>query len=184
MIASRTRAMTMLTIAFVLGLIVGGGVVIQAARSGSVSWLRGRTSGRSSGIYGATLGPLKLNLPQSKRDSITAIACRGMAAIDSLLQPTIQPRDSIERRIRPAIDSLFQQVRPAIDRRREQTRAEIGALLTPAQRVRYDSMNQANDDRRKKMRDQGGPSQSGGGGPCSGNAGGQGPRGGFDRGSR
>jgi hypothetical protein len=178
--------MTMLTLAFVLGLIVGGGVVIQAARSGSVTWLwRGRVPGRSNGVYGATLGPLKLNLPQSKRDSITAIVCRGMAAIDSLLQPTIQPRDSIERRIRPAIDSLFQEVRPAIDRRREQTRAEIGALLTPAQRVRYDSMNHANDDRRKKLRDQGGPSQNGGGGgPCTGNTGGQGPRGGFDRGSR
>jgi len=76
------------------------------------------------------------------------------------------------------MDSLFQQIRPAIETRREQTRTEVRMLLTPAEQVRYDSMNRADDDQRKKLRDQGPPS-----GPCT-SPGGQGPRGGFDRGPR
>ena len=180
--------MTLLGLAFLLGLIVGGGVIVQAARGGNASWIwRGRPGGRpGSGSYGASLDRrLHLNLDLALRDSITAISCRGMAAMDSLRQPLRQPLDSLSKRIRPAIDSLFQTIRPAVEQRREQTRAEIRALLTTPQRERYDSMNHADDEQRKKMRDQGGPSPNGGGGgPCSGSPGGPGPRGGFDRGSR
>jgi hypothetical protein len=181
--------MTMLGLAFLLGLIVGGGVIVQAVRGGNAGWIwRGRTGGRAAaGSYGAALDrKLHLNLDPAKRDSITAISCRGMAAMDSLRVPLRQPMDSLSKLIRPAIDSLFQTIRPAVDLRRAQTRTEIGVLLTPPQRERYDSMNRADDEQRKKMRDQGTPQPNGGGGggPCSGSPGGPGPRGGFDRGSR
>ncbi|HEY2805064.1 MAG TPA: hypothetical protein VGI92_04315 [Gemmatimonadales bacterium] len=161
--------MTLLGLAFALGLVVGGASLAMAARSGKAPWiLRGnRGIGRGNG-YGASLDRrLQLNLDLSKRDSITAIACRGMVVMDSLRQ-----------QLRPSMDSLFQQIRPAIETRRAQTRTEVRMLLTPAEQVRYDSMNRADDDQRRKMRDQGPP---GGGGPCT-SPGGQGPRGGFDRG--
>ncbi|MGH7592390.1 MAG: hypothetical protein ACRELE_00845 [Gemmatimonadales bacterium] len=169
MIASRARAMTVLTLAFALGLIVGGASLSLVARSGKATWLwrNGRAAGR--GGYGGSLDlRLHLNLDVAKRDTITAIACRGMAAMDSLRQ-----------QLRPPMDSLFQQIRPAIETRRVQTRSEIRALLSAPEQVRYDSLNRADDDQRKKMRDQGPPPS---GGPCAGSLGGQGPRGGFNRG--
>lgn len=185
--------MTLLGLTFLLGLLVGGTVIVQAARSGNASWIwRGRGGsggGRGGGGFGMTgLNRLHFDLSAQTRDSISAIACRGMTAMDSLRAPLRQPMDSLSKLIRPAIDSLFQTIRPAVELRREQTRTEIRALLTPPQRERYDSMNRADDEQRKKMRDQGGPPPSGGGGggggPCTGSSGGPGPRGGFDRGSR
>lgn len=176
--------MTLLGLAFLLGLVVGGGVIVQAVRSGKASWIiPGRAPGRGGfGSYGTSLDRrLNLNLDQTKRDSITAIACRGMAAMDTLRLPLRQPMSTFT-------DSLFQTIRPAVESRRAQTRSEIRALLTPVQQARYDSMNHADDEQRKKMRDQGGLPQvgaaGGGGGPCTGGSGGPGPRGGFDRGSR
>lgn len=160
--------MTLLGLAFVLGLIVGGGVVVEAVRGGNAGWVwRGRSGGRpGSGSYGTSLDrKLHLNLDAAKRDSITAISCRGVAAMDSIRGPLRQP-----------MDSLFQTIRPAVELRRAQTRTEIHALLTPPQRERYDSMNRADDEQRMKMRAQGGP--------CSGSPGGPGPRGGSDRGTR
>lgn len=170
MIASRTRAMTLLALAFALGLIVGGAGFAMVARSGKATWLwrSGRGTGRGGG-YGANLDRrLDLNLDLARRNTITAIACRGMAAMDSLRQ-----------QLRPPMDSLFQQIRPAIETRRAQTRTEIRALLAPPDQERYDSMNRVDDHQRKKLHDQGSPA---GGGPCTGSPGGQGPRGGFDRG--
>ena len=187
MIASRSRAMMLLGLAFVLGLIVGGGAVVQAVRSGNAGWIwRGRSWGHPGGSYGASLDrKLHLNLELAKRDSITAISCRGLAAMDSIRLPLRQPMDSLSKLIRPAIDSLFQTIRPMVEFRRAQTRTEIRTLLTAPQQERYDSMNRADDQQRKRMRDQRGPSlNGGGGGPCSGGPGGSGPRGGFDRGSR
>ena len=171
MIPSRARAMTLLGLAFALGLVVGGASLAMAARSGKAPWLArgGRGAGswqrlrRQPGSQAAARTSI-----QARKDSITAIACRGMAVMDSLRQ-----------QLRPSMDSLFQQIRPAIETRREQTRTEIRMLLTPPEQERYDSMNRADDDQRKKVRDQGPP---GGGGPCT-SPGGQGPRGGFDRGS-
>lgn len=171
MIATRARAMTLLGLAFALGLVVGGASLAMAARSGKASWIlhTNRNSGRMG--YGASLDRrLQLKLDLAMRDSITAIACRGLTAMDSLRQ-----------QLRPSMDSLFQLVRPAIETRRGETRTAIRALLTPVQQERYDSMNRAEDEQRRKVRDQG-PS---GPGPCSGGGpGGQGSRGGFNRGPR
>jgi hypothetical protein len=160
--------MTLLGLAFALGLVVGGASLAMAARSGKAPWVSRASRATGRGGYGASLDrKLKLNLDPARRDSITTIACRGMAVMDSLRQ-----------QLRPSMDSLFQQIRPAIETRRQQTRTEVRMLLTPAERVRYDSMNRADDDQRRKMRDQG---PSGGGGPCT-SPGVQGPRGGFNRG--
>lgn len=177
--------MTLLGLAFLLGLVVGGGVIVQAVRSGNATWIwRGRSPSRTNPGFGTTLDRrLKLNLDQARRDSITAITCRGLAAMDSLRIPLRQPMDSLSRLIRPALDSLFQTIRPAVETRRAQTRTEIRALLSAPQQQRYDSMNHAEDEQRKKSREQVGPPPNSGG-PCSVGAGGQGPRGGFDRGSR
>ena len=177
--------MSLLGLAFLLGMIVGGGVIVEAVRGGKASWvLREHGLGRSGG-YGVSLErKLHLNLDLTKRDSITAISCRGMAAIDTALQSIHAQRDSLNQKIRPKLDSLFQAIRPIIETRREQTRTEIRLLLTPPQQQRYDSMNRADDEQRKKMREQGGSPSGGGGGPCSNSSGGPGPRGGFDRGSR
>ena len=122
----------MLGLAFALGLVVGGASLAMAARSGKAPWIsRGsRGAGRGSG-YGVSLDRrLHLNLDAARRDSITAIACRGM----------MRAMDSLRQQLRPSIDSLFQQIRPAIETRREQTRTEIRALLTPtaARAVRFD----------------------------------------------
>lgn len=183
MIASRARAMSLLGLAFALGLIVGGASLAMAARSGKASWIwRGRGPGRASIGFGMALErKLHISLTAEQRDSVNAITCRGMAAMDSIRMPLRQPMDSLSKLIRPAIDSLFQTIRPSIETRREQTRTEIRALLAAADRERYDSMNRADDEGRKRMRDQG---PSGGGGPCNGSPGGPGPRGGFDRGPR
>lgn len=182
--------MTVVGLAFLLGLIVGGGVVVQAVRSGNANWVwRGHPPARPAAVgYGTTLDRrLHLNLSPAARDSITALSCRGTAAIDSLLAPLRPRRDSLLKLIRPALDSLFQTIRPAVELRRGQTRTAIRALLSLPQQQRYDSLNRAEDDQRQKIRDQGTLSPSGGGGgqgPCPGGSGGQGPRGGFDRGSR
>ena len=178
--------MALLGLAFVLGIVVGGGVIVQAVRSGNAGWIsRGRGPGRFNGGFLA-IDRLHLKLDQTKRDSILAISCRGMAAIDTILQSIQGERDSLNQRIRPKLDSLFQTIRPAIETRRGQTRTEIRALLTLPQQERYDSMNRVGDEQRKKTRDQGGngPPPNGGGGPCTNSSGGPGPRGGFDRGSR
>jgi hypothetical protein len=65
------------------------------------------------------------------------------------------------RSIRPQTDSLYDLIRPEVDARRAETRREVRSLLTPIQQERYDSMVQAYDAERQKMRDQ---SRSGQGG--------------------
>jgi Spy/CpxP family protein refolding chaperone len=161
--------MTLLAISFALGLLVGGASLAIAARSGKSGWLRPGDRGGKRPEQGDLLAQrLQLDLARPVRDSITAI-----------WQRRDHDMDSIYALITPGMDSLYQQIRPAVETRRTQTRTDIGALLTPAQRVKYDSMNRADDERRKQMRDQGlrgGPPGKGGPG------GGPGSRGGFDRG--
>lgn len=169
MIASRTRALTLLGTAFVLGLIVGGAGIALAARAGVAGWIwRGHGQGRSNTTYGVRLeGALHLGLGTPARDSITAIWDGQRRDVDS-----------IQHTIWAPTESLFQMIRPAIDARRAQARSEIRALLTAPQQVKYDSMNAAIDVQRKKMHDQG----SRGGSPGMSGPGGPGPRGGFNRG--
>lgn len=144
MTTSRTRAMVLLGAAFALGLVAGGAGMAVAARSGKVEIERRAPQGRGPGWM------RELKLSDEQRDTITAIYRRDEAGIDSIM-----------RSIRPQTDSLFDLIRPDVDARRAETRREVRALLTPPQQERYDSMVQAYDEQRRKMREQ---SRSGPGG--------------------
>lgn len=143
---SRTRAMLLLGLAFGLGLFAGGAGMAVAARSGKVEI--DRRGGNSRG--GGPGWMRELDLSETQRDSIMGIYRRDGQGVDSLM-----------RSIRPQTDSLFDLIRPEVDARRAETRREVRSLLTPIQQERYDSMVQAYDAERQKMRDQ---SRSGQGG--------------------
>jgi Spy/CpxP family protein refolding chaperone len=146
MTASRTRAMLLLGLAFGLGLFAGGAGMAVAARSGKVEIDRRGTNGRGGG-WGWMR---ELDLSETQRDSIMGIYRRDGEGVDSLM-----------RSIRPQTDSLFDLIRPEVDARRAETRRQVRTILTPIQQERYDSMVQAYDAERQKMREQ---SRSGQGG--------------------
>jgi hypothetical protein len=147
MTTSRTRAMVLLGLAFGLGLFAGGAGMAVAARSGKVEIDRRDTNGRGGGPGWMR----ELGLTEPQRDSIMGIYRRDGQGVDSLM-----------RRIRPQTDSLYDLIRPEVDARRAETRRVVRSLLTPIQQERYDSMVQAYDAERQKMREQ---SRSGQGGP-------------------
>ena len=137
--------MLLLGLAFGLGLFAGGAGMAVAARSGKVEIdRRGGRGGGSSWLR-------ELDLNDTQRDAIMGIYRRDGQGVDSLM-----------RRIRPQTDSLYDLIRPEVDARRAETRREVRSLLTPTQQERYDSMVQAYDADRQKMREQ---SRSGQGGP-------------------
>ncbi len=147
MTTSRTRAMVLLGLAFGLGLFAGGAGMAVAARSGKVEIDRRDNNGRGGGFGWMR----ELDLSETQRDSIMGIYRRDGKGVDSVM-----------RSIRPQTDSLFDLIRPEVDARRAETRREVRLLLTPIQQERYDSMVQAYDAERQKMREQ---SRSGQGGP-------------------
>jgi len=156
MSTTRTRAMVLLFVAFVAGMVVGVAGLTTAFRAGKAEFVwrgmggggRGMMGGGPGGGMGAWVAK-ELDVKADKRDSIVAIYKRGSAAVDSIVHGSIGA----------PMDSLWESVRPAVEARRLQTRADVRAILTPQQQVRYDSMTQASDANRKKMREQsrGGP---------------------------
>ncbi|MEP6590226.1 MAG: hypothetical protein ABJC19_03495 [Gemmatimonadota bacterium] len=151
---SRNRAMALLFAAFMAGTVVGVVGLTAAFRAGKADFVwRGAAGSRGPGGpqgtgQGARVAK-ELAVSADHRDSIVAIYKRGGAAMDSIVRNAIAPQ----------MDSLWESIRPMVDARRQQTRVEVRALLTPPQQERYDSMNKASDENRKKMRDQsrGGP---------------------------
>jgi Spy/CpxP family protein refolding chaperone len=139
--------MVLLGLAFGLGLFAGGAGMAVAARSGKVEIDRRANNGRGGG-WGWMR---ELDLSETQRDSIMGIYRRDGEGVDSLM-----------RSIRPQTDSLFDLIRPEVDAQRAETRRKVRQLLTPIQQERYDSMVQAYDAERQKMREQ---SRSGQGGP-------------------
>ncbi|MES2304914.1 MAG: hypothetical protein V4558_05380 [Gemmatimonadota bacterium] len=151
--ATRTRAMVLLIVAFVAGTVVGVVGLTAAFRAGKADFIwRGQGGSRGpGGVPGGYAAWVAKELDASavQRDSIAAIFKRGTAAMDT-----------IRRSIGPQVDSLFESIRPSVETVRQQSRTEVRALLTPPQQVRYDSMNTAMDENRKKQREQsprGGP---------------------------
>lgn len=140
MSTTRTRAQVLLLVAFLAGAAVGVAGLTMAVRSGKAGFVwrgMGRGQGGPGGGPAAWIAK-ELNVSAEQRDSISAIFKRGAAAMDT----------------------IFETIRPAVETRRQQSRTEVRAILTPPQQVRYDSMNQAMDENRKKQRDQsprGGP---------------------------
>jgi hypothetical protein len=131
---SRTRAVTLLSVAFLLG--VGAGVLYLE--------LGGRPDGARMAQGGR--GPSwmrELDLDATQMDSVRAIYSRGECAMDS-----------IRVRLKPPMDSLFELIRPEVEARRTAMRDEVRALLSPTQQERYDSMVQQSDSMRRRMREQ------------------------------
>lgn len=144
---TRTRALVLLVAAFAAGIVVGVAGLTTAFRAGKADFIwHGPNSGRAQGGTPGGLGARvakELDVKDAQRDSIIVLYKRGSTAMDSIMGS-----------IRTPMDSLWETVRPMVETRRQQTRTEVRALLTPPQQVRYDSMNQASDENRKKMRDQ------------------------------
>lgn len=195
MTGSRTRAMTLLVVAFVAGAAIGGGTLAMLVRAGKAEWFwrmarpaPGRQGpGRSRPQYGVVLdSTLKLGLDQPTKDTISAIWRRGVARIDSIW--------GNNHEMWAKVDSVLQPYRAPVEASRTQTRNEIRALLSAPQQVRYDSLVKAADEMRRRRREQGpgsgsgsrgGPGDRGGpGGPGNHGPEGSGQRGGggFDRG--
>ncbi|MDX2262163.1 MAG: hypothetical protein SFU84_10760 [Gemmatimonadales bacterium] len=144
MTTSRTRALVLLVVAFTVGTIVGGVALTGAVRAGKADFvIRG---GRGPGSGGPGRGydwVRRLELADSVRDSVMAVARTGECALDSI----------VRTRIGAQMDSLWESVRTDIETRRAQTRSETRALLSPPQQVRYDSMTKAADENRRRMRE-------------------------------
>ncbi len=170
--------MTLLAAAFALGLIVGGASLAFAARRGRAQWIwRGAHGARQTGGgYAALLEQrLHLGLTPEVRDSINAVARRGMTGMDSIRKSISPALDSIHL----SLDSVWQRVAPRVDSNRTRTRDAIRDLLSPTQREKFDSANTAADQQRRRTHDQHG---RGGPGGDRGPPGGPGGRGGFDGG--
>ena len=147
MIPPRNRAFALLAAAFALGLLLGGASLMMATRAGKADFVwQGQRRGGPGGGPGGQSGWLarELELDAATREKVDTVYCRAAIAMDSM-----------QRRIRPAMDSLFETIRPDVEARRQLTRTEIRALLSPPQQEKYDSINKANDDNRRRMREQG-----------------------------
>lgn len=145
MIPPRNRAVALLLASFSLGLLLGGVSLVLATKAGKAdfAWHGGRRGGGMMGGRAAWL-QREIGFDAATKDSIDAIYRRGTVVIDS-----------IGAQIRPQVDSLFEIIRPAVEARRQQSRTEIRALLTAPQRERYDSIVRADDENRRRMREQG-----------------------------
>ena len=143
MTTSRTRAMGLLLAAFVVGIVVGVAGLTLAVRAGKTDFTGSGSGGCRGGGQGAWVAK-ELDVAADRRDSVIARYKRGSAAIDSIVRGNIGGQ----------MDSLWESIRPAVEARRVQTRTEVRALLTPPQQERYDSMNHAIDENRKKLRAQ------------------------------
>lgn len=134
MTTSRTRAVVLLGVAFLLGIGVG------------VLWFKlGGRQGGARSVQGGR-GPSwmrELDLDATQMDSVRAIYSRGECAMDS-----------IRVRLKTPMDSLFELIRPEVEARRAVMRQEVRALLSPTQQERYDSMVQQSDSTRRRMREQ------------------------------
>ena len=145
MIPPRNRAFALLAAVFAAGLLIGGVALMVAAKSGKADFVwqgaRRGQGGPGGGGQGGWLAR-ELDLDAATRENVDTIYCRAAVAMES-----------IQVRIRPELDSLFETIRPDVEARRQQTRAEIRALLAPPQQEKYDSINRAMDEGRRRMRE-------------------------------
>jgi Spy/CpxP family protein refolding chaperone len=147
---STTRAMVLLGAAFLIGAVAGGAVIKYSAKPGERHDRRGDCAVRHQRVC-MWAGELQLSTDQQER--LEAIYRTGEATMDS-----------IQRTIRPAMDTIFQRIRPAVDAQRQAIREQVRPLLTPEQRAKYDSVNTAVDENRRRERDRSpnGPGMPGG----------------------
>jgi gas vesicle protein len=113
MIKSRSAAIRMLTIAFVLGGLVGGAATMLAERKS------GREPQRGGGAQGYV---------NMLKDEI------GLSATEE------QQVSEVLRRHEPAMDSIWRTVRVQFETERQAVRREIRAVLTSEQALKYDAL--------------------------------------------
>ncbi len=145
---STTRAVVLLGAAFLLGLVAGGfGMTMRDGR-GDRRTDRDRCDVRNRQVC---FWAEELQLTTDQQESLLNVYRQGEATMDS-----------VHKTIRPAIDSIYQTIRPRVDSQRLVLRDQVRPLLTPEQRVKYDSTVTAWDEQRRQDRDRG---NSGPGGP-------------------
>jgi len=164
---SRTRAMTLLILAFVVGAIVGGGALGMALRAGKADWVF--RLGRSTGRPGtgqredfATRLSRQLKLTAPQKDSVMVIYRHALADMDSINKASFETSHPLWLKI----DSLVQPFRASVDSSRNRMRADIRAILVGPQQQAFDSLVIATDEARRRRRDfqgAGGPGPRGDG---------------------
>ena len=170
MTTSRTRAMTLLILVFVVGAIVGGGALGMALRAGKADWVfrLGRPNGRPGTgqreDFAAQISR-QLKLTSTQKDSVTTIYRRALADVDSINQTSFKT----SRPMWLKIDTLVQPFRASVDSSRTKMRTDIRAVLTASQQQSFDSLVTAIDEARRKWRE----ARSGGGPGPRGNGGGE-----------
>jgi hypothetical protein len=145
---STTRAVALLGAAFLLGLVAGGVAMQLVDRSDDHRGDRRNCAVRNGRVC-MWASVLQLTTEQQE----------GMLQVYRDGEPQF---DSIYRTIRPEVDSLYQLVQPAVDSQRHAVRDLVRPLLTPEQRELYDSVNTADDERRRQARNNGSPGGPGG----------------------
>lgn len=129
MIASRSAAIRLLALAFALGALLGGGVVLMVDRGSHPPDVR--TGGRQS--YLSRL---------SKEVGLTSEQQQAVARV-------------LDRH-EPVMDSMWRSVRAPFDAQRQAVRREIRAVLTPEQVVKYDAMIARRDSLHRARENQNG----------------------------
>ncbi len=180
MTTSRNRAMTLLIVAFIVGALVGGGVLGMAVRGGKADWVwqgahqptdRQATTQPQRPAYGVYLDSvLGLKLTPAAKDSVTAIYRRGVARMDSINRASSANNQEMWLKV----DSVLQPYRAPVEAIRIQTRAAMRGLLRADQQTRFDSLMKANDEMRQRRRQQGPGAGRGDGRSDGGNRGGAG----------
>ncbi len=142
---SRTQAVALLLTAFGVGAVAGGAALTSAIRNGKADFVFPEGRAPVAGNQGRQDWTRRIGLEGELRDTVMAISRRGERGIDSIVRGAMGS----------TMDSLWESVRPAVEARRSETRAQIRGLLSPELQVRYDSLTKANDENRRRMREQG-----------------------------
>jgi hypothetical protein len=146
MITSRTRAFTLLGAAFLVGAVAGG--VAMDAYDGKD---RDERDFPECDVQHPRVCRWAEELQLSAEQQEDLLQVYRDAEVQM---------DSIHRSIRTPVDSIYQTVRPRVDSLRGTIRDRVRPLLTPDQRVKYDSVNAVWDENRRKDRERnpnGGP---------------------------
>jgi hypothetical protein len=146
MITSRTRAFTLLAAAFVLGGVAGGIAMRSLGATGERDRDRPECDVRHPRVC---RWASELQLTTEQQEGMLQVYRDAEARMDSIYRPIHAP-----------VDSIYQTVKPRVDSLRVSIREMIRPLLTPVQREKYDSVNAAYDENRRRDRERspnGGP---------------------------
>lgn len=148
MITSRTRAFTLLVAAFLVGAVAGGVAMDAFEGKGRDDRDRPECDVRHPRVC---RWAEELQLTTEQQESLLQVYREAEAKMDSIYRPIHAP-----------VDSIYQTVKPRVDSLRSSIREMVRPLLTPEQREKYDSVNTAWDENRRRDRDRsptGGPSR-------------------------